>query len=219
MVVDHHASGEMFGDIRYVEPAFPATTLLILSLFGEFGVVPSAEQARLLLFGLSTDTGFFRHLGGDSVETLRAAARLTELGTSPADVFAMACGGRTLDNRKLLARMIERAESYLSDRLLLTWLTLDDRRQGSRYQRGDDDLYRLLQTVSGNEVVVVIKEEEKGAFSVGLRSTTADVGAVARSFGGGGHRCAAGFDMPGPLEKIRRLVLDSLLPIVGDRDS
>ena len=214
MVIDHHASSTGYGDVRFVVPDSPATSALILSLFDEFGIIPSAEQARLLLFGLAGDTGFFRHLREGSGETLREAARLVDLGTSPAEVFAMIFGGRTLDNRKLLARMIDRTESHLGGRLLFTWLTLDDKRRVSGYQVGDDDLYHLLQTVRGSEVVVLVKEEERGGRSVGLRSTRVDVGKVAQSFGGGGHRCAAGFDTSESLEKTRQILLDSLSPLI-----
>jgi phosphoesterase RecJ-like protein len=90
--------------------------------------VPSAEQAPLMLFGLATDTGFFRHIRASSGETLRVSASLVDLGTSLAEVFAMLFGGRTFDNRRLLARMIDRVETYVGGRLLFTWLTLDDKR-------------------------------------------------------------------------------------------
>jgi phosphoesterase RecJ-like protein len=97
----------------------------------------------------------------------------------------------------------------------LSWQTIEDRRMVARYQRGEDDLYRLLQTVKGNQVVVFIREERAGEFSVGLRSTAAvDVGAIAGSFGGGGHRQAAGFDTAGPLEKIRKSMLDTFAPLL-----
>ena len=214
MVIDHHAAGTDFGDVRYVVPTSPATTMLVFSLFEEFEVVPSAEQARLLLFGLATDSGFFRHLRENSGETLRAVARLADLGTSPAEVFPLIYGGRRLENRKLLARMIESTESHLGDRILFATLTLDDKRSVSLYQQSDDDLYHLLQTVLGNEVVVLIKEEESGVHSVGLRSARLDVGAVARSFGGGGHRCAAGFNTPETPGKIKQLLLGVLSPLI-----
>jgi phosphoesterase RecJ-like protein len=210
LVIDHHSSGESFGTVRFVVPSAASTTMLVLSLFESFGVAPTLEQARLLLFGLCTDTGFFRHLGQGGAETFGMVARLAGLGTSTAEVFQMVYGRRDLDSRKLLARMLERTESHWGDMLLLSWQTIEDRRMVGRYQRGEDDLYRLLQTVKGNQVVVFIKEERPGEFSVGLRSTAAiDVGAIAGSFGGGGHRQAAGFDTAGPLEKIKKSMLDT----------
>ncbi len=216
LVIDHHSSGEDFGTVRFVVPTAASTTMLVLSLFESFAVEPTPEQAKLLLFGLCTDTGFFRHLGPGAEETFRMVARLARLGTSTAEVFQMVYGRRNLDSRKLLARMLERTESHWDDRLLLSWQTIEDRGMVGQFQRGEDDLYRLLQTVKGNQVVIFIKEEAPGEFSVGLRSTAAiDVGAIAGSFGGGGHRQAAGFDADGPLERIRKSMLEVFAPVLG----
>ena len=216
LVIDHHSSGEPFGDARFVDPSSPSTTMLVMQLFEEAGLVPDPVSARLLLFGLCTDTGFFRHLGAHGADTFRSVARLVEIGTSTAEVYMMVYGKRALSARKLLAEMLARAETYCNDRLILTWQTMADRDALSAFQRGEDELYRLLQTVNGTMIVALIKEESPGAFSVGLRSTPeVDVGAIAGSFGGGGHKQASGFDIRGSLESVKAALVKTLLPLVG----
>ena len=216
LVIDHHSAGGPFGDARMVDPSAPSTTMLLLDLFESLGVAPDADTARLILFGLCTDTGFFRHLGTGSAETYRSVARLVERGTSTADVYMMVYGRRELASRKLLGEMLLHAESLWSDRLIVVWQMIADRERLGAHQRGEDDLYRLLQTVKGNVVVALIKEEADGVFSVGLRSTAAvDVGGVAASFGGGGHRQAAGFDIHGSLESVKKTVIDAIAPLAG----
>ncbi len=216
LVIDHHSSGSPFGTVRFIDAMAPSSTMLVLQLFDDMAVRPDAAAARLLLFGLCTDTGFFRHLAVKGEDTFRSVARLVEWGTSTADVYMMVYGRRALSARKLLAEMLARTESFVDDKLLLTWQTIEDRDRLSGHQRGEDDLYRLLQTVRGNAVVALVKEERPGAFSVGLRSTAAvDVGAIAVSFGGGGHRQAAGFDIDGTLASVKQGLLDTFLPIVA----
>jgi phosphoesterase RecJ-like protein len=174
----------VFGDVRFIVPESPSTTLLVLAVSDAIGAALTADQARLILFGLCTDTGFFRHLGTGTAEIFRSVARVVEAGTSTSEIFQMVYGKRDLRSRKLLAVTLGRTESRLDDRLLLTWQTLEDRRDGGggAYLRGEDELYRLLQTVKGNEVVVFIKQETEGRFSIGFRSNHAvDVGAVAAS--------------------------------------
>lgn len=171
LVIDHHSAGERFGDARMVEPTAPSTTVLVLALFEAMTITPSAETARLILFGLCTDTGFFRHLGSGSADTYRAIARLVECGTSTADVYMLVYGRRELASRKLMGGMLLNAESYLDDRLIVTCQMISDRERLGAHQRGEDDLYRLLQTVKGNVAVALIREEREGVFSVGLRST------------------------------------------------
>ena len=215
LVIDHHSAGEKFGDARMVDPTAPSSTMLVLALFEAFGRTPDAETARLLLFGLCTDTGFFRHLGPGSEETFRSVARLVELGTSTADVYMAVYGGRELSSRKLLAEMLARAENHFDGRLILTWQTIADRQRLDAHQRGEDELYRLLQTIKGSVVVALIKEEGEGVFSVGLRSAPdVDVGKVAAGFGGGGHRQASGFDIQGTLESVKDAVIAALAPLI-----
>ena len=215
LVVDHHSAGEVFGDARMVDSSAPSATVLLLALFEALDVMPDTETANLLLFGLCTDTGFFRHLGRGSQDTFRAVAGLVERGTSTADVYMMVYGQRELASRRLLGELLLRSESHAEGRLLLTWQMIEDRERLGAHQRGEDDLYRLLQTVEGNLVVALIKEESPGVFSVGLRSAPAlDVGTLARGFGGGGHRQASGFDIRGTLESVKKAVLDALRPLV-----
>jgi phosphoesterase RecJ-like protein len=191
LVIDHHSSGSSFGDARLVDASAPAATMLILQLLEDTGIRPDPETARLLLFGLCTDTGFFRHLSQNSVDTFRAVSRLAECGTSTAEVYMMVYGRRELSSRKLLAEMLARTESHWG--------------------------YRLLQTIMGNVVVALIKEEAEGVFSVGLRSTAAlDVGVIAASFGGGGHRQASGFDINGTLDSVKRTVIDALSALLAE---
>lgn len=215
MVIDHHSSGEVFGDVRYVDPEAPSTTLLAFSLFEAIGVKADRETVALILFGFCTDTGFFRHLGPGHAETFRTLARLAELGASTAEIFTMVYGRRTLANRKLLAKMLERTESYREDAMLVSWQTVADRADLPAAIRGEEDLYRLLQTVKANRVVAFLKEEEPGRWSVGLRSAAGlDVGAVAAGFGGGGHRQAAGFDIQGTLGSVRAAVIAATEPLL-----
>jgi len=215
LVIDHHSAGEAYGDVRCIDPDAPSTTAIVLAIHESLGVPVDRDTARLLLFGLCTDTGFFRHLGPGSAETFRAVARLTECGTSTAEAFMMVYGRRTLAGRKLLARMLERTESLADDALLVSWQTLADREAVGTSHRGEEDLYRLLQTVKGNRVVAFLKEEQPGRWSVGLRSNPGiDVGAVAAGFGGGGHRQAAGCDLAGTLESVRAVVVAALLPLL-----
>jgi bifunctional oligoribonuclease and PAP phosphatase NrnA len=216
LVVDHHSSGTAFGTVRFVDPSAPSTTMLVNQLYDDCKVRPDADTARLLLFGLCTDTGFFRHLSQRSADTFRAVADLVATGTSTADVYMMVYGKRSLSSRKLLADMLGRTESWWNDRLLLSWQTMDDRARRGALQRGEDDLYRLLQTIRGNVVVAFVKEERAGGWSVGLRSTAAvDVGAIAGSFGGGGHKQAAGFDIEGTLESVKAKVLATFEPLLA----
>ncbi|OHD70418.1 MAG: hypothetical protein A2V99_16890 [Spirochaetes bacterium RBG_16_67_19] len=219
LVIDHHASGQRFGTVRWVEPSAPAVTYMVQLLLESLGERIPAEDAELLLFGLCTDTGFFRHLGPgqESGEAMQAVARLVEAGASPQRVYRRIHAGWTLPRVRLLAEALRRAESLLDGQVLLTWWTLADfRHAGAAFARGSDEVYRVLQSVADAEVIVFLRQEAPRRFSVGFRSASrVDVGRLAQSMGGGGHARAAGCTLTGTLSEVRRAVLAGVGPLLA----
>jgi phosphoesterase RecJ-like protein len=130
--------------------------------------------------------------------------------------------GWELEKVRLLGLSLERVESAFNGKVLITYQTLEELNSaGSTAARGSDEVYRILQTVRGVEVIAFIQEEEQGRCSVGLRSSsTCDVGNLARFMGGGGHTLAAGYTRSGSLGGIREQLLLTLEPLMtGDSES
>jgi phosphoesterase RecJ-like protein len=213
MVIDHHAAGSDFGDIRYIDPLSPSTTLMVQRLIEASGDTPTVEEAEVLFLGFCTDTGYFRHVEPGRSEPLEAVARLVAAGASPGDTFRLLAGGRSLGSRKLLGRVLERAELFFGGRLVLSWETWKDWRElGS--ERDSDMLYQLMLSIAGIEAAAIVREQNDGFCVVGLRSiTNLDVGDIARFFGGGGHKKAAGCTVSGDLNDV----IEHVLQVFADR--
>jgi len=210
-VIDHHASGTLFGDLRWVDPSCPALTLMIQGLIESFEKPLDSGPAGQLFFGLATDTGFFRHLGDNGAPAFRNASRLIEAGASPKKTFARMYGNRPFSSRILLGRMLERARRLSEGRLIYTWETRDDLEELGPGARDSDMLYQLLLGTKGCEAAAVIREEGPDRCSAGLRSLyDLDVGAIASGFGGGGHQKAAGFSFSGKREELEHRLLPLL---------
>ena len=213
LIIDHHAAGSDFGDIRYVDAGCPSTTLLIQRIIERADDVPTKEEADMLFLGFCTDTGYFRHVEPGSSEPLEAVARLVKIGASPGETFRLLAGGRSLGSRKLLGRVLERSELFFDGRLVITWENWKDWRElGS--ERDSDMLYQLILSIAGVEAAAVIREQNDGLCNVGLRSITSlDVSDIARFFGGGGHKKAAGCTISGDLHDVT----EHLIQIFADR--
>ncbi len=213
LVIDHHATGEEFGDLHYIDPLSPATTLLVQSIMENSGDTPTGEEAELLFMGFCTDTGFFRHLEPGRPEPLESVARLVKAGASPTATFRLLNGGRSPGSLKLLGRILERVEIFFDGRLAVSWECPKDRRELGK-ERDSDMLYQLLLGIAGIEAAAVIREQNSGRCVVGLRSiTNLDVSEIARFFGGGGHRKAAGCAINGDIQDVK----ERLLPVFADR--
>jgi len=216
LVVDHHSAGRSFGDVAFIDDSAPSVTLLILKIIERLGYEPELAEAKMLLFGLCTDTGFFRHLDARDPSVYEAIARLNAAGATPKEIHRMIFSGRPLASRLLLGRLLSRAEPHAGGQLLFTYETLADKRSFGAEHRDSDTLYQLLQGTAGCETVILIREEDEESCTVGLRSNSRiDVGVIAQQFGGGGHRRAAGFRWTGSRESAKAKLLEIVEPLLA----
>jgi phosphoesterase RecJ-like protein len=211
--VDHHLSGSPWGDVIYLDPGAPSVTFMIAKIIGELGLVPTPEEAELLLFGLCTDTGFFRHLGAGSAEAFETAAALTAAGASPKKIFAAINGGKSFNSRLFMGRVLAKTRPYYGGRLLISGETLEEAEQFGQESRDSDMIYQLLLSVERVEAVVLIRQENPGECTIGLRSRDRiDVTAVAEQFGGGGHKNASGAKTDGTIPVLEEKIAAAFAP-------
>ncbi|MDR2661696.1 MAG: bifunctional oligoribonuclease/PAP phosphatase NrnA [Treponema sp.] len=211
--VDHHLSGSPWGEVIYLDPAAPSVTFMTAKLIGELGFVPTPEEAELLLFGLCTDTGFFRHLDAGSSEAFETAAALTAAGASPKKIFAAINGGKSLNARLFMGKTLAKTRPYYGGRLLVSSETLEEVEQFGRESRDSDMIYQLLLSVEGVEAAALIRQENPGECTIGLRSLDRiDVTAVAEQFGGGGHKNASGAKAGGTIPVLEEKLAAAFAP-------
>jgi len=197
LVVDHHASNTGYGTLHLVDPAAPATAVLVAELVRRLDVPLDADIAACVYAGLVTDTGSFR-FAGTTPATHELAARLLATGIRP-DVL----GRELFDSHpfgwlpmvgKVLARA--RLEPAEVGGLGLVW---SESRLAELTEHGlaadqAESLVDLVRTAREAEVAAVLKELPDGRWAVSVRSKgRVDVGAACVALGGGGHRFAAGF--------------------------
>ena len=202
--IDHHAAGNAIGDVLFIDDTAPSVTTMVLRLIEAMGGSPTKEEAELLLFGLGTDTGFFRHLDEHSAETFAAVASLVAAGASPKRVYNLMYGGKSLYSRKLMGDILSRTEAHYDGALLVSTVTLQDQQRYGLASRDSDTLYQLLLGIAGCEAAMIIRQESETDCTVGLRARERiDVGSIAASFGGGGHRLAAGLSIRGDVTEVK----------------
>jgi len=193
LVVDHHVRSTVFGDIRVIAPHAAATVQLVALLLDDLGLPFTGEVATCLYVGLVTDSGRFSYATTDP-SALRLGARLLEAGVDHVAWNRRLFETRSLGELQLLGQGLQRAIFIEHVGLVHTRLTHEE---VARTGDGDDSLEALVDVVrsaDGAEVAMVLKPGADGTWRGSLRSAgAADVGRIAASFGGGGHRAAAGF--------------------------
>jgi bifunctional oligoribonuclease and PAP phosphatase NrnA len=215
--IDHHASSDASGDIRFIDAKAPSVTFMVLHILEALGHQLNSEEAKLLFLGLMTDTGFFRHLDNTTSRVFSAAARLVAAGANPKHCFHAINGGKSLESRKLLGILLQRAELYCNGKLLISWEEEAETAQFGMEGRDSDALYQLLISVQGVEAVVVIRQESAETCTVGFRSLdTVDVAVIAASFGGGGHKQAAGLAIDTKIATLKPKIIQAFTTVLGN---
>jgi phosphoesterase RecJ-like protein len=205
IVVDHHATNTRYGTINLLDPAAAASAVMVDELLQRLGVTLTADIAACLYTGLTTDTGSFKYQA-TTPAVHEVAARLIATGIDHAAIAREVFDTNRFGYVKLLGRLLDRAT--LEPGLVWTYSTQQD---FADYGVGMDDIegaIDVLRTTVEADVAVICKETPSGTYAVSMRSKGGvDVGALAVSLGGGGHRYAAGFtsdaDLPTTVSRVR----------------
>ncbi len=219
IVIDHHASGEPFGNISYNVPRAFSVTFLIYHIIKALDLPLTQELAQTLLFGLATDTGYFRHINGGRSEVFSMIAELAEAGANPATIHHQMYGDRSFRSRQLLGLLLSRTEQLYGGKLLFTWETLEEHMLFGEKERDSETLYAQLLSVEGCDVAVYLRQEAEKSCTIGFRTSSQssiDVGLIASNLGGGGHRKASGTTLQMNFDKAKATVIGILEFYLGE---
>ena len=205
--IDHHRSNDGRGTIRIVDPAASSTCELVFRLIETIGGPMSTGTATALYAGLVTDTGRFQY-EATTPETLRVAAALREHDFDHARLVQALYEDNGRPYLELAGIALQRLTFVPEADLIWTYMTQGDLSAAGVHPSETDDLIDVIRTDREADVAVLIKQQKDGRFKVSMRSRGAhDLATIAASFGGGGHRLAAGFTSDrGPAGTIAKLV-------------
>jgi bifunctional oligoribonuclease and PAP phosphatase NrnA len=195
--IDHHHDNTRFGTVNLIDVNASCTAEIVYDLAGLLGVEMTPELANALYVALVTDTGKFMYENTDE-RSHRMAAGLIEAGVQVNEIYRRLYEHAPLEKLKLLARALERVELRDEGRLSVTYISTDDYSSTGASEALTEGVIDHLRTIDGTVVAAVVRDQTesgRAARKVSMRSTdgSVDVSAIARVYGGGGHRRAAGF--------------------------
>ena len=208
--IDHHHDNTRFGAVNLIVSDASSTGEVLRDVFAELGVKITPDIAEPLYIALVTDTGRFQYTN-TTPKSLRLAAELVEAGADVHAVFQQVYESVEFAKLKLLARALDRARVLEGGRIVVSHLLRTDFADVGAVEPYSEGIIDYLRAVEGAELAVLIREpprDDGPLRRISLRASVdeLDVSAIARLFGGGGHRQAAGFSSEKSIDEITELV-------------
>jgi phosphoesterase RecJ-like protein len=208
--IDHHHDNTRFGDVNLVVGHASCTAEILWGLTGELGVEIDKPLAEALYIALVTDTGKFM-FENTTPAAHEMAADLIAAGVEPQVIHQRLYEGLPFGRIQLLARALGAVQRFDDGSITLTHLTRDDFHLSEAKESDSEGIVDHMRQVEGTLVAALVRDliDDETRRKVSLRATNGrvDVSKIARGFGGGGHRQAAGFTtdvkVPELIERLR----------------
>src|SRR5882762_10652290 len=203
--IDHHASGRNFAHINWIDSTVMATAELVYRLARLACVPVDRDIATCLYTALMTDTGSFM-FEGTNEHTFTVARELVLAGADPAHCARHIYFGHSTAKLRLLGAAL--ANLHREGPLAWIWVTQEQMERVGAKEEDCEGLVNYALSIGDVEVAVFFRELAGGRFRVSMRSKgRPDVAQIAEEFGGGGHACASGCSVEGPLHAAVESVL------------
>jgi bifunctional oligoribonuclease and PAP phosphatase NrnA len=199
---DHHPDNSNFAEVNVVEPETAAVAELIYYFLDYKQVEIDTAVATCILTGIFTDTGGFKHANTTS-EVLEVAAHLLKKGARIDKIAAQTFGYKRPQTMKAWSKALENTR-FDSDKQMVYSIMTDEDMEA--LGANDEDLQgfiTLLNHIPQAKFALFLRQDGE-VVKGSLRSEPekgVDVSKIAHSFGGGGHKLAAGFKVKGKLVK------------------
>lgn len=208
--IDHHQSVGKPCDINYIDPKSASCSEIVLDILLENGVEISSDLANALYTGLMTDSGNFCHTNVTE-QTFLHGAKLYQLGANPnlltRRVFKLLEGNKV----KLLGRAMSDLKFFDDRRIAYFYIakkTLEELQCESVQTEG---LIDNALSAEGVQIAVAVMEgKTSNEYKISLRGISGiEVSRVAESFGGGGHKQAAGCTLYGNYYDVEERIINA----------
>jgi phosphoesterase RecJ-like protein len=203
--IDHHKSGRSFAHVNWIDPKAVATAEMVYRLAKEAAVKITPEIATCLYTAVLTDTGAFM-FEGTSEHTFELARELVLAGADPARTARHIYFGHSTAKLRLLGAALSALQR--EGPLAWIWVTQEQMDRVGAKEEDCEGLVNYALSIGDVEVAAFFRELPDGRFRVSLRSKgKLDVSQIAADFGGGGHVCASGCAVDGPLHAAVESIL------------
>ena len=217
--IDHHPGNTAYGQINWFNPTAAACGELVFDLVCALGVDLSLEIATHIYLAILTDTGSF-HYSSISPRTFDICKQTLEAGVDPVLVARNVYDSNNMGRLKLFGAVLSAMQLGTTGRIAIVYLDHEMARAAGGTYEDTEGLINLPLTVKEIQAVVFFKQIEGDEYRVSMRSKgDIDIGGVAKQFGGGGHKNAAGCTVSGAIDALQKTFVEKILRAIDLEDA
>lgn len=221
IVIDHHISNPLFGDINIVDPKASSTCELMVHIIKilKLEAYMSPEAATFFYTGLQTDSNMYFNVN-TRPETLEAWAELMRLWADFRLPIMQLYKKKTRNQILFWQKAFQEIEYFESGEICQCKISRDFMKelwlpQEEIWGYMKAFISDLLINIEWVKVAVLIYPIREGGNKVSTRSQDGyNVAAICESFWWGGHINAAGFESQGSQEEILQILLRKIKEIL-----
>lgn len=205
--VDHHKTGDDFGDFYYNEPDSAATAQIVYKLASLLTKNIPIKAYEAIFTGMSTDTGHFK-FSNVTPETMLIASKVLESGIKHRKITTILYDTVKREKMIFLGAATEQVKFYQDGRIASLYCPSEFLKKFGLTYDDVDELPNIPLNLEGVEVAILVKDYEEGKKRVSFRTRDViDVSEIAKAFGGGGHKSAAACVISGNIEeKVNEII-------------
>jgi bifunctional oligoribonuclease and PAP phosphatase NrnA len=216
--IDHHPGNTGYGQINWFDSGAAACGEMVFDLIRALHVPLSRDIATHIYLAILTDTGSF-HYSSISPRTFDICRETLEAGVDPVLVARNVYDSNSMGRLKLFGAVLSAMQLDSAGRIAVVYLDHEMAREAGGTYEDTEGLINLPLTVKEIEAVVFFKQAEGAEYRVSLRSKgDIDIGAVAKEFGGGGHRNAAGCTVTGAIDALQKVFIEKVEDAIELKD-
>jgi phosphoesterase RecJ-like protein len=139
------------------------------------------------------------------------AGKLVAAGAKPTWLYEQIYERNSLARLKLWGAVLSRARVVANGKVAISEILATDYAATGALPSDSEDLINFLRSIPGVEVSLLPMEQPAGGIKISFRSRDkVDVNAIAKQFGGGGHRLASGATLQTTLAEAEARVLAAI---------
>jgi phosphoesterase RecJ-like protein len=211
---DHHNTNEFFGHENMVDTTESSTTAVLYRFFMYNNIAINTEMATCLLTGLVTDTDHFTN-AATSKSSLLIGSKLMQKGGNIDRIKQAILKDKSVKGLKLWGVTLSRLAHHKELDVVYTYVTQEDLNKHNVAESEVEGIANFMNNLSEGRAAMILKEMPDGAIKGSFRTTRddTDVSRFAKHFGGGGHKKAAGFSVPGPMHEAIGYIVEQLMKL------